>query len=168
MPSCIGLLLECAASALAGIGIIGLCWRMWRPLELAQRYNKQITEQGMFGALPIYGYLRRYFFVLLLAACVVLLASVVTAALQIPDIQKDLGSCGVFGQAPVLAILILFLGIHMATILAFETTKRRHKGPYPIETLVEDVRKRLWGVAVFLMLAIGLVAIVATVVMSSK
>ena len=163
MSSCTGPLVECAAGALAGIGIIGLCWRAWRPLELAQRYNINMTDEGMYQALPIYGYLRRYFSVLLLAACVVVL---VCTVLLIRVVGQEWSNCtGLESVTPkVFAILVLFLGIHMATILAFETTKRRHRGPYPIEVLVENVRKRLWGVAVFLMLAIGLVAIVATVV----
>ena len=166
MSNCVGPLVECAVSALAGIGIIGLCWRMWRPLKLAQRYNKQITEQGMFGALPIYGYLRRYFSILLLAACVVVLV----CAVLLIFIGLEWPECtGLEPVTPmVLIILGLLFGIHMTTTLAFETTKRRHTRPYPVETLVKNVRNRLWGVAVFLVLAIGLVAIVATVVMSSN
>ena len=158
MSNCVGPLVECAVSALAGIGIIGLCWRMWRPLKLAQRYNKQITEQGMFGALPIYGYLRRYFSILLLAACVVVLV----CAVLLIHIGLEWPKCADPKSVTqtVLIILSLFLSIHMTTIATFETIKRRHKEPYPIKTLVENVRKRLWGVAVFLVLAIGLVAIV--------
>ena len=164
--SCVGLLLECVASALAGIGIIGLCWHARLPLRLAQRYDAAITDKGMYGALPIYGYLRRYFSILLLAACVVVLV----CAVLLIFIGLEWPECtGLEPVTPmVLIILGLLFGIHMTTTLAFETTKRRHTRPYPVETLVKNVRNRLWGVAVFLVLAIGLVAIVATVVTSSK
>ena len=161
MSSCVGLLLECVASALAGIGIIGLCWRARLPLRLAQRYDATITDKGMYGALPIYGYLRRYFSILLLAACVVVLVCTVLLihiGLEWPKCADRADPKSV--TQTVLIILSLFLSIHMTTIATFETIKRRHKEPYPIKTLVENVRKRLWGVAVFLVLAIGLVAIV--------
>lgn len=111
----------------------------------------------MYGALPIYGYLRRYCFILLLAGCVVLLVSVVGA---VRAIHAKCSSDGV--AALVLTILGLLLGIHLPTVAAFETAKHRHRLPYPITALVETVRKRLWGVAVFLLLIIGLVALFGT------
>lgn len=165
MPDCAVLsLLECLAGALAGIGIICLCWSLWRPLHLAQHYGVN-NEQGMYNALPIYGYLRRYFAVLLLAGCVVLLVSVVSTVPAILAIKDYLGpsrsaECP-SGEAAVtvLAILGLFLGIHLPTVGVFETTRHRHPKLSPITGLVEDVRRRLWGVAVFLLLAIALVAL---------
>ena len=159
---CIGLLLECGASALAAIGVIVFCWRARRPIRLAQYYDAQITELGMYGALPIYGFLRRYFSMLLSAAGVVVLVCVV---LLVRVSQECPRSCTCFGSATrtVFVILSLFLGIHMTTIAAFETTKRRHERPYPIEVLVKNVRKRLWSVAAFLLFAMAMVAIVGTI-----
>ena len=161
MSSCTAFFLECLAGALAGIGIIFLCWRMRRPLQLAQHYDRRIVaEQQLYGALPIYGYLRRYFVVLLLAGCVVLLVSVASAVAVILDIlDSSTATCPADGVATsVFRVLVLFMGIHMPMIAAFETAKHLH-GPYPITALVENVRLRLWGVAVFLLLAIGLVAL---------
>ena len=155
MSNC-AIALEGLAGALAGIGTIGLCWRLQRPLELAQYYDAGITEQGMYGALPIYGYLRRYCFILLLAGCVVSTLSIVAAISSIAN-QISPSSCS--DVAPVLNLLILVLGIHMTTIAAFETVKHRHQKPFPIAPLVENVRKRLWGVAIFLLLATSVVAL---------
>ena len=158
MGNCTAFFLECLAGALAGVGIIFLCWRLWRPLLLAQHYGAHIvTEQQLYGALPIYGYLRRYFVVLLLAGCVVLLVSVASAVPAILHIlDSSTATCPTDGAATaVFGILVLFMGIHMPMI---EMAKHRH-GPYSITSLVENVRMRLWGVAVFLLLAIGLVAL---------
>ena len=151
-------LLGCLAGALAGIGIIRLCWRLRRPLELAQYYDAAITEQGMYGALPIYGYLRQYCFVLVLAGCVVSTLSVVAAMRSIANPSLPSSDCPDHTTTPVFNLLILVLGIHMTTIAAFETVKHRHQKPFPIAPLVENVRKRLWGVAIFLLLATSVVA----------
>ena len=161
------LLLDCLAGALAGIGLICLCWHIRRPLRLAQHYDVHIKEPGMYSALPIYGYLRRYFLLLVLSGCVVFLVSVVGVVLAILaildyrdyiELRPVVCRSGGTG-APVQGILTLIFAIHVATIAAFETAKRRHDGPYPITALVERVQKRLWGVAVFLLLAIGLAAL---------
>lgn len=152
---CVDPLLACLAGALAGIGIISLCWRVRGPLRLAEHYNRYVdNEQEMYAALPIYGYLRRYFFILLLAGCVVLLVSTVPVILALLG-----GVCPNSPAGEVLGILILFLGIHMSTMTAFETTKHPQGRPYPVPVLVKKVRGRLVGVAVFLVLAIGLMAL---------
>lgn len=161
MPDCPAFFVECLAGALSGIGVIGLCWRLRRPIKWAQHYDPHIDKDGMFRALPIYGYLRRYFLVLLLAGCIVFLVSTVPA---VPVILAVLDSpsarCPDDGfSSLVLKVLVIFLSVHMPTIAAFERTKRRHQGPYPVTELVENVRKRLWGVAVFLLLAVGSVAL---------
>ena len=147
-------LFACLAGALAGIGIISLCWRVRRPLRLAAYYNPATDdEQEMYVALPIYGYLRRYFFVLLLTGCIVLLVSTVPVILALLDLYHM--HCPVDKSFQILALL---LGIHMSTIVAFERAKRRYDSSYPVPALVKNVRGRLLGVAVFLVLAIGLVA----------
>ena len=159
MSNC-AIALEGLAGALAGIGTIGLCWRLQRPLELAQYYDAQITEQGMYGTLPIYGYLRRYCFILVLAGCVVSTLSVVAAMWSIANPSPSPSDCADHEIATsVFNLLILVLGIHMTTIAAFETVKHRHQKPFPIAPLVENVRKRLWGVAIFLLLATSVVAL---------
>lgn len=162
MPdSCPAFLLECLAGALAGIGVVGLCWRLLRPLKLAQHYDPHIDEDGMFRALPIYGYLRRYFLALLLAGCIVFLVSIVPAVgtfLAILDSSSSRCPNDGFSWL-ILEVLLIFLGVHMSTIAAFERTRLRHRGPYPVKALVENVRKRLWGAAAFLLLALGSVAL---------
>lgn len=155
--SCPAFFLECLAGALAGVGVVGLCWRLQRPLKLAQHYDPHIDEDGMFRALPIYGYLRRYFLALLLAGCIVFLVSTIPAILTVfgaPSTCPDDGFSSL-----VLRVLVIFLSVHMPTIAAFERTRRRHRGPFPVTELVETVRKRLWGIAVFLLFAVGLVAL---------
>lgn len=146
-------LLPCFAGAVAGIGIVSFCWGMLRPLRLTQHLAVDISsEEGMYVAMPIYGYLRRYFLILLLAGGVVLLMSIVA-------LVRERCSGNVVTQ--VVGILIVFLGAHLATIAAFETSKRRRRPERPpfVARLVENVQKRLYGVAVFLLLAIALIAI---------
>ena len=158
MSGCFGILLQCLAGAVAGIGTISLCWRMQWPLRLAEHYNVKIgDEQGLYVALPIYGYLRRYFSILLLAGCVVLLISIATSLI----LASEPSRCPREGGSVVVGILTVFLGAHIPTIAAFEATKRRHQPGQPpfVAVLVGDVQKRLYGVAVFLLLAIALVAL---------
>ena len=152
MDDCQTLLLECLACMAAGVGVIACCWRLRRPLRWAQTYDGRITEEGLYDDLPIYGYLRRYMLVLLLGGLVVLLTSASSLVFKLPSIIKW-DSCEL--DTPVEEVgplLLIFFGIHMSTIAWFETVRRRH-GPYRIKALVDDVGKRLWGVAVFLLVA---------------
>ena len=151
MAGCSGLL-QCFASIVAGMGIISLCWSMLRPLWLIQHFDLDIADkQGMYVALPIYGYLRRYFLILLLAGGVVSLISIVA-------LVSD--RCTESGPPAITAILTVLFGTHIPTIGAFEISKRhRRPGQRPfVARLVEHVQKRLYGIAVFLLLAIALIA----------
>lgn len=157
MAGCFDILLQCLAGAVAGIGTISLCWRMQVPLRLAEHYDvKRAREQGLYVAMSIYGYLRRYFSILLLAGCVILLLGVATSLI----LASGPESCPEGFESVVVVILAVFLSAHISTIAAFETAKRRHQPGQPpfVAVLVKDVQKRLYGVAVFLLLAIALVA----------
>ena len=151
--SCVVLLLDCLIGALAGGGVIAFCWRLRRPLRWARTYDARITEDGLYGELPIYGFLRRYLLVLLFSGFIVLLASLVVVIRELPQIVacKD---CGLTHALP--PTLFGLFGIHMSTIAWFETTRHQHRKPYRIAELVDDVRKRLWRIAVILLIATGL------------
>lgn len=151
MDSCAIVLVESLVDAAVGIGIIGLCWRLLKPLDWAAKYSGiGITKQGLFQALPIYGFLRRYFLVLLLAGCIVLLASIFVAVLAILNSSNFCAED--MGELPVFGVLLSFFSLHFAAIWRFEKATHRHDGPHP--ELVENVSRRIWGVAVFLLLAV--------------
>ena len=164
MAACVGLLLQCFAGLVAGIGTISLCWRLQGLLiRLTEDLKFDIDgEKGLYVALPIYGYLRRYFSILLLAGGVVLLISIAAASLYV---ASGLRSCPRDWGSVVVSILIVFLGTHIPTIAAFEASKRRHRPGLPpyVTVLVEVVQRQLYGVAVFLLLAIALVALAGLV-----
>lgn len=141
------LLLECLIGAVAGVGVIASCWRLRRPLDWARTYDARMTEDGLYGDLPIYGYLRRYLLVLLLSGFVVVLGSAVGVILSFGD------DCRNRETGPALALFVVLFGIHMSTIAWFETTRHQHAKPYRIQALVDDVRKRLWRIAIVLLVA---------------
>lgn len=156
--ACPGLLLQCFAGLVAGVGTISLCWRLQGLLIRLTDDLKLDIEKGLYVALPIYSYLRRYFTVLLLAGGVVLLISIAATSLSF---ASDSNGCPSRGGNTVVAILVAFLGTHIPTIAAFEASKRRHRPGLPpfVTELVDVVQKRLYGIAVFLLLAIALVTI---------
>lgn len=142
----------------AGIAVIALCWRLRRPLRLAQTYDAHITEEGLFSALPIYGYLRRYLWAILFAGFVVVLVSTFPVIAVLPDRYPCPDPDAI---KMVASLLLAFFGVHMPTITWFETVKRRHRGGYRIQALVDDVGKRLWGVAALLLVSTGLLYFLA-------
>ena len=163
MAGCYGLLLQCIAGVVAGVGIISLCWRLQ---GLLIRLTKDLKlgidgEEGLYVALPIYGYLRWYFSILLLAGGVVLLISF-AAALYL---AANSSSCPRGWGSVVVTILTGFLATHFPTIAAFEKSKRQHRPCLPpyVKVLVDIVQRQLYGIAVFLLLAIALVALAGLV-----
>lgn len=151
MASCEIVLVESLVDAAVGIGIVSLCWRLLKPLDWAAKYSGvHITKQGMFKALPIYGFLRGYFLILLLAGCIVVLASIFMAVLAILNINEP--NCAGMGELPVFGVLLSFFSLHFAAIWRFEKATHGHDGPHP--ELVENVSRRIWGVAAFLLLAV--------------
>ena len=140
------LLLECLIGAVAGVGVIASCWRLRRPLDWARTYDARMTEDGLYGDLPIYGYLRRYLLVLLLSGFFVVLGSALLVILIFIG-----GNCGNGGTGTALALFVVLFGIHMSTIAWFETARHQHGKPYRIQALVDDVRKRLWRIAIVLL-----------------
>ena len=164
MAGCVGPLLQCFAGVVAGIGIISLCWRLQGLLiRLTEDLKLDIdAEKGLYVALPIYGYLRRYFSILLLAGAVVLLISVTAASLFLASESR---SCPKDWGPVAVSILVVFLGTHISTIAAFEASKRRHRPGLQryVTVLVEVVQRQLYGIAVFLLLAIALLALASLV-----
>ena len=157
MSNCTALLLilESLVGAAAGIGIIVRCWALRSPLRWAQRLDATMTEDGMFDALPIYGYLRRYLLVILVAGFVILLVSFVPLIFQL---------CGApVARDPVGAILLLALAIpHLGTIALFFTDRQRGDPGRQLrwkENLVKAVSRHLWGIATVLLVPTGLMFI---------
>ena len=151
--SCMVLLIDCLVGVVAGIGVVACCWRLRRPLQWAQAYDGKITERGLYDDLPIYGYLRRYLLVLLFSGFVVLFTSTLAVILQLPEIV-DFKPCGLTNVQ--LSILFGLFCVHLSTIAWFETARYQHQKPYRIQALVDDVRKRLWRIAVILLVAASL------------
>lgn len=155
-PSCVALFFDCLIGVVAGIGLIVCCWRLWSPVNWARKYDATITEERLYTGLPIYGYLRRYLLVMLFVGFVAVLT---TGIVMVETLFKMRESASCNSPDWKIANLILaLLGIHMPTIIWFETIKRRR--PSLIQRTVDEVGKRLWGVAV-LLVATGLLYFVA-------
>lgn len=153
--SCVVLLLDCLIGAVVGIGIIACFWRLRRPLRWAQTYDAYVDEEGLYKGLPIYRFLRHYLLVMLLAGFVALTASTIGLISNLlGSLKVDDFACPKPGEQIVSLILVLF-GIHMTTIICFETSRRRSLVPR-IKEIVDEVRRRLWGVTAVLLIAIGL------------
>lgn len=159
MNGCEILVLECALGALAGVGVAGICWRIRRPLRWAQQFDHQMTEHGLYKALPIYGFLRRYLLALLFAGLAIILMNTLVLVLV-------LGSeCSMSSRIllqVVLPLLIALLCIHMAavTLYEMEIAKHRQCRSEVMETIVRKLRNRLWGAALFLLLETVILGIV--------
>ena len=140
----------------ASIGVIACFWRLRHPLRWAQTYHTHIDEKGLYSGLPMYGYLRRYLLIMLFAGFVALLVSLVFVAVGLVE-----GRSCPKPDAGVANLLLVIFGVHMSTIAGFEFG-RRHGPVPPIKVVVDKLGRRLWGVAVLLLAAVGLLyAVVA-------
>ena len=151
MSSCGNFILGCAFCALAGVGIVGIFWRLRRPLDWAHRYDKQITEDGLYSALPIYRYLRHYLVVLLVAGVSILLMSVL-----LPVLVLATNNCVEPPTEQVHSLLLTLLAAQLttATIYEIKGVKRRQRRSDLMQELVRKLGNRLWGSVIFLLLAI--------------
>lgn len=163
------LLVKCLVGAAAGIGVIAFCWRLRRPLKWAQSYDGQITEDKLYGELPIYSFLRRYLLLLLLSGFVALLISTIPVIWQLKEVVEPSESCELRTADPTVSVLFLLFGVHMSTIIWFETARhqRRNRKPYRVPRLVDDIRKRLWSIAVILLVAASLLIVLHVAVAAS-
>ena len=134
-----------------------MCWRLRRPLIWAQQYDPKITEDGLFGTLPIYGYLRRYLVAILFAGMAILLMSTIVPILVIA-IDECLSPPATFPPL-VLSLLVALLFTHLGTIALYEieSAKRREYMSVTTKKLVISLRNRLWASALFLLFAIVVV-----------
>lgn len=137
----------------ASIGVIVCFWSLRRPVRWAQTYHTHIDEEGLYSGLPIYGYLRRYLLIMLFAGFVALLVSLAFVAVGIVGLVED-RPCEK-PDAGVASLILVIFGVHMSTIAAFEVG-RRHRPGAPIKMVVAKLGNRLWGVAVLLLAAVGL------------
>lgn len=137
----------------ASIGVIACFWRLRRPVRWAQTYHAHIDEEGLYSGLPIYGYLRRYLLIMLFAGFVALLVSLVFVAVGLTGIIEG-RSCERL-DAGVASLILVIFGVHMSTIAGFEIG-RRHRPVPRIKVVVDELGRRLWGVAVLLLAAVGL------------
>ena len=162
------LLLKCLVGAAAGIGVIAICWRLRRPLDWARSYDGRITEDKLYGELPIYSFLRRYLLLLLLSGFVALLISTIPVIWQPKEVVEPSESCELRTADPAVSVLFFVLfGVHMSTIVWFETARHHHRKPYRIPGLVDDIRKRLWSIAVILLVAASLLIVLHVAVAAS-
>lgn len=149
--SCMVLLLDCLVGVVAGIGVIVYLWRLQYPLRVAERCHRQVSGK-LYKGLAIYVFLRRYVLVMQFAGFVALLVSAIGLVESLVGLG-DGNACKPTGHVASL-ILVLF-GVHMSTIACFETGK--HHDPVPAaKGSVENVGKRLWGVAAILLVTTGL------------
>ena len=164
-PCATFLLLENLVGATAGIGLITCCWALRHPLRWAHHYDATMTEAGLFSALPIYGYLRRYLQVMLIAGLVILLASLVTLIAQWGSCD-DLNAVG-----PICGLLLALAALHLPTIGWF-VKDRQGDGSNPQKQyqkdLVNAVGRRLWGLAVALLVPAGLLFILRALASASS
>lgn len=161
MPSCYASLLGCLIGLAVGIGII-VCFRRLRdPVCLAQTYHVDI-DGGLFTALPIYRYLRRYLLVMLFAGVVAVLVStvfMVEGLLGVLQIMGSKNSCDK-PDTGVAGLILAIFGVHMSATTCFEVGSRHRPVPQ-VKEVVDKLGRRLWGVAVLLLVAFGLLYSVA-------
>ena len=164
MDSCEKFILGGVICALAGVGVMGICWRLRRPLVWAQQYDKTITEDGLYGVLPIYGYLRRYLVALLFTGAAIFLASVLVPILVFSFSKLECGTMSRVAQ-PIFTLLTALLCAHVATIALYEihSFKHRHGKLTKTKRLVENLRNRMWGSALFLLLAVAVLGVMSAV-----
>lgn len=149
-----------AICALGGCGITSICWLLWRPLESAEKWDKEVvegTKDVKYIALPIYGYLRRYLVGLLTAGVAIILISVVGTIFATVLNNCDTPSAVITWVIPFL--LALFC-IHITAISIYENDRRkqdiahRERMPKKTKEFVKVFRNRLWTSGLLLLLIV--------------
>ena len=163
---CPSFILAYVFCALASVGIVGICWRLRHPLDWAQQYDAHITEDGLYGTLPIYGYVRHYLLALLFAGVAILFMSVLVPILVLVLAMDN--NCHEPPTAILQVVLQLLRGLlfaHITTIAFYkiESVKRCKPKSKLMQDLVHNLRNRLWGSGLFLFLIIVVLVVVSGV-----